>query len=149
MPSRIYTQILWIFLICGSVRVAAENAGRNCPVKIEQVQLTYNHQGGQSVPRLKVRFSNEAGKRIARVSFSLALLDPDGYPHSYPGDLDYRAGLDAGKMRASFWELRSELVDIHNAGETVVVRRVQFGDGSGWEDGGSESCKLTMDFHAR
>jgi len=118
-------------------------------VKIEQVQLTYNHQGGQSVPRLKVRFSNEAGKRIARVSFSLALLDPDGYPHSYPGDLDYRAGLDAGKMRASFWELRSELVDIHNAGETVVVRRVQFGDGSGWEDGGSESCKLTMDFHAR
>jgi len=100
-----------------------------------------------------VSFANNAGQRIMTVGFSLSVLDSSGSSLLYPEDLIYSNGLDAGKKKVFLWELEPASVDIHRAGETVVVQRVQFADTSGlnslaWTDDGSESCKLTVDYHA-
>jgi hypothetical protein len=111
--------------------------------------LSYSHQGSPSVPRLTIRFNNNSGKRIAKVTFSLALLDSGGYPRQYPDDLEFSGGLEAGMRRAHAWNLQAASVDIHRAGETVAVQRIGFDDTTTWTDDGSESCKFTVDFHPK
>jgi len=137
-------------LACGGVRAEAESPAQKCPVMIDRVELNYSHQGGQSKPELTISFGNDAGKRISSVAFSLSMLDSSGDPQPYPADLKYSDVLDAGKKRVFVWELAPESVDIHHAGETVVVKKVEFDHpGAAWKDDGSESCKLTVDYHAR
>jgi hypothetical protein len=132
-----------------ATQVAAQGSEQKCPVVLDHIDLSYAHQGGESKPQLRVNFDNAADKKIAKVTFSLSVLDPDGYPRPYPEDLAYSDGLEAGKQRIFTWYLAQESVDIHRAGETVVVREVKFSDNTSWKDDGSESCALTVDFHAR
>jgi hypothetical protein len=146
--------VLALCLACGVVRAEAQKPARKCPVVIGQIELSYNHQGGQSKPELKVSFGNDSSKQVSTVIFSLSLLDSGGYPHPYPDDLTYRDGVEAGKEKVFTWELAPESVDMHRTGEAVVVLKVEFAGTSGqypasWTDDGSESCKLTVDYHAR
>jgi hypothetical protein len=127
----------------------AQNDRRPCPVVINRVNLTYSHQGNPSIPRLEVRFTNAGPQPIARVVFQLALLDNSGYSREYPDDLTSHVELEPGKEKVSNWILQSQSVDIHRAGETVVVKKVSFAEGKPWSDDGSESCKFVVDFHAR
>jgi hypothetical protein len=147
--SRIAILALGICLAFGERSGAAQSPDRKCPVVIQQVELSYSHQGGPSVPRLTIRFNNDSGKRIAKVAFNLALLDSGGYPHEYPDDLEFGGGLEAGMRRTHAWNLKAESVDIHRAGEIVTVQRISFDDTTTWADDGTESCKFTVDFHAR
>jgi hypothetical protein len=57
--------------------------------------------------------------------------------------------LETGKSKVFMWDLAFESVDIHRAGETVVVQRVEFADNTKWVDDDSESCMLKVDFHAK
>jgi hypothetical protein len=136
-------------LACGAMRAEAKSPEQKCPVVIDRVELSYNHQGGESKPQLRVEFGNFAGKQISNITFSLSVLDADGYPRPYPDDLTYREGLETGKRKVFIWDLAPETVDIHRAGETVVVKKVEFSDTTGWIDDGSESCVFTVDFHAK
>ena len=149
MRANTAWSILALCLACGAVRAEAESPDRKCPVAIDRVELSYNHQGGPSKPQLRVEFGNHAGKQIAKITFSLSVLDAGGYPRLYPDDLIYRDGLEAGKKKVFIWELASESVDIHRSGETVVVKKVEYLDTTGWIDDGSESCAFKVDFHAR
>lgn len=133
----------------GAMECAAQSPGAKCPVAIDQISLSYNHEGGRSVPQLKVWFENGAGKPISTVTFSVALLDSGGYPRLYPHNLKFRGGLESGKKRESRWELGADSVDIHGTGETVTAQRIEFADGSAWSNDGSESCTLTVDFHSK
>jgi hypothetical protein len=133
----------------GGSPLAIHAAPQNCPATIESLALNYNHQGGQSKPQLSATFSNRAGKRISSVTFDLSLLDSTGAPHAYPRALTYRDGLDAGKVKTSQWALDPESVDIRRTGEILLLRAVEFDDGMSWKDDGSESCALTVDYHAR
>jgi hypothetical protein len=133
----------------GATRAKAQNTGQKCPVVLDHIELSYNHQGGQSKPQLRVEFGNAAGKGIATVTFGLSVLDPSGYPHPYPDDIVYRDGLETGKQKIFTWSLAPESVDIHRTGETVLVQEVEFADATSWKDDGSESCVLTVDFHPR
>lgn len=140
---------LVLSLVCGAVSAEAENAGQKCPVVISGVDLNYNHQGGQSKPQVKVEFANNAARRIMTITFSLSLIETNGDARPYPDDLIYEEGLEPGKKRVFVWSLTPEDVDIHRAGEMVTLKKVRFIDASGWVDDGSESCELTIDFHAR
>jgi hypothetical protein len=133
----------------GATRAKAQNSGQKCPAVLDHIELSYNHQGGQSKPQLRVEFDNAAGKAITTVTFSLSVLDSAGYPHPYPDDIVYRDGLEAGKQKIFTWSLAPESVDIHRTGETVLVQEVEFADATSWKDDGSESCVLTVDFHPR
>lgn len=136
-----------ICLAWGVVQGAAQSPEAKCPVMLDHVALAYNHEGGRSVPQLKVWFENHAGKQISTVIFSLSVLDSGGYPRPYPHNLKSHASLDSGKKKESTWELTAESVDIHGTGETVAVTKIEFADASTWTDDGSESCALTVDFH--
>lgn len=116
---------------------------------IDQVNLGYSHQGNPSLPRLQVRFTNVGKDSIAKVIFQLSLLDSAGYLHDYPNDLTFNEGVGQGKKGISNWTLHPESVDIHRAGEVVVVKRVAFVGGNRWADDGSQTCKFVVDFHAR
>jgi len=145
--------VLTMFLACSVARANPGSPPRKCPVAIDRVELSYSHQGGPSKPELMVSFGNDTGQRIMTVKFSLSVLDSSGYPQPYPDELIYSDGLDAGKKKVFLWELAPASVNIDRAGETIVVQRVQFADTSGlnslvWTDDGSESCKLTVDYHA-
>jgi hypothetical protein len=118
-------------------------------VVIDQVALAYNHAGGHSIPQLRVRFGNAAGKRVTMVKFTLSLLAPGGDARLYPNDLEYADGLETGTKKVFTWALVPELVDIHRAGETVFVQKVEFADATAWVDDGSESCAFKVDFHAQ
>ncbi|MGA2674054.1 MAG: hypothetical protein ABSE99_12580 [Terracidiphilus sp.] len=131
------------------MRAEAQSDAQKCPLVIDQVDLSYNHQGGQSKPQLRVRFSNDAGKQISTVTFSLSLLDSGGSPRPYPDNLKYSAGLEPTKKKVFTWDLATESVDIHRTGETVVVQEIDFADATVWKDDGSESCAFSVDFHAR
>lgn len=149
MRSNTTLLVLALCLACGTMRAEAESPERKCPVVINSVELSYSHQGGESKPQLKVAFVNFASKQVSNVTFSLSVLDADGYPRPYPDDLTYREGLETGKKKVFIWDLANESVDIHRAGETVVVTKVEFTDTTRWIDDGSESCVFTVDFHAR
>ena len=148
---RAKVALAWMALGCvaGGSPLAVHAAPQNCPAKIENLALSYSHQGGQSKPQLSATFSNQSGKRISSATFELSLLDSAGYPHPYPHALSLRDGLDAGKVRTSQWALRVEAVDIHRTGEILLLREVDFDDGMTWKDDGSESCSLAVDYHAQ
>jgi len=149
MRTNTASLVLALCLACGALRAEAGGPERKCPVVIDSVELSYNHQGGPSKPQLRVEFDNHANKQISKIAFSLSVLDAGGYPHPYPGDLMYRDGLEIGKRKVFTWELASESVDIHRSGETVVVKKVEFSDTASWVDDGSETCAFKVDFHAR
>jgi hypothetical protein len=149
MRINFATLIIALCLVYSTMGAKAQNSGQKCPVVLDHIELSYNHQGGQSKPQLRVEFDNAAGKGITTVTFSLSVLDPAGYPHPYPDDIVYRDGLEAGKQKTFTWSLAQESVDIHRAGETVLVQEVEFADATSWKDDGSESCVLTVDFHPR
>ena len=149
MKTNIASLVLALCLACGAVRAEAGSPERKCPVVIDSVELSYNHQGETSKHQLRVEFDNHSGKHISKIAFSLSLLDVGGYPHPYPDDLMYGNGLEIGKTKAFTWELASESVDIHRTGETVVVSKVEFSDTVSWIDDGSETCAFKVDFHAR
>jgi len=141
--------VLSLCVAGGAMAGAAQTPEAKCPVMLHQIALNYNHEGGRSVPRLKVWFENLAGKQISTVTFSLSVLDSGGYPRPYPHNLKSRGSLDSGKKKESTWELAAESVDMHGTGETVAVTRIEFADTSTWIDDGSESCALTVDFHPK
>jgi hypothetical protein len=136
-------------LALGVGRTAAASSAQKCSVVIDQIALDYNHGGGRSIPQLRVRFVNAAGKRLTRVKFALALLASGGDAHLYPYDLEYADGLETGKTKVFTWDLVPEAVDIHRAGEAVFVQEVEFADETAWVDDGSESCAFKLDFHAQ
>ena len=149
MKANTALPVLAFYLACCVMRAEAGSAEPKCPVVIDGVELSYNHQGAPSKPQLRVEFGNFGGKHISNIRFALSLLDAGGYPHPYPDDLTYRDGLEAGKKKVFIWDLASESVDIHRAGETVVVKKIEFIDASDWIDDGSEACVYNVDFHAR
>jgi hypothetical protein len=141
--------VITLWLACGASETKAENPERKCPVVVERVDLSYNHQGRESKPQLTIGFGNFSAKQITAITFILSVLDGGGYPHLYPDDLTYRESLESGKRKEFLWELPYRAVDIHRTGEMVVVKQVQFADRTSWIDDGSESCAYTVDFHAR
>lgn len=141
--------LLTLGLTCILARAEANPAEHKCPIVIDHVELGYNHQGGESKPQLRVGFGNNAGKQISAVTFSLSVLDSGGNPQPYPDNLTYGDGLENGKKKIFAWDLVFESVEVHPAGETVVVQKVEFADATIWTDDGSESCVLTVDFHAK
>jgi hypothetical protein len=141
--------VLAFCLTCGSTRAQSESHERKCPVVINSVALSYNHQGGGSKPQLRVEFGNRASKRISNVTFTLSVLDAGGNAHLYPDDLTYQESLETGKKTVFVWDLAPENVDVHRTGETVVLKTVGFIDATSWTDDGSESCVFTVDYHAR
>ena len=149
MKTNFAILTLALCLACTAARANAQSSGQKCPVVLDHIALSYNHEGGQSKPQLRVKFDNAAGKRITKVTFSLSVLESSGYPQPYPEDLVYRDGLEAGKQKIFAWSLAPESIDIHHAGETVLVLEVEFADATRWKDDGSESCVLTVDFHPR
>jgi hypothetical protein len=151
-PSMKTTSAFLALALCfagGAVECAGQSPEAKCPVVIDQLMLSYNHEGGRSVPQLKVWFENQAGKQVSTVTFSLSVLDSGGYRRPYPHSLKSHASLDSGKKKESAWELTAESVDIHGTGETVAVTKIEFADASTWTDDGSESCALTVDFHPK
>jgi hypothetical protein len=142
----------FVFAICftwGVERGAAASAEQKCPVVIDQVELAYNHAGGHSIPQLRISFGNAARKRISTVSFNLSVVGASGDEHAYPDDLKYSDGVEAGKKKVFTWDLIPQEVDIHRAGERVMVQRVEFDDAPAWVDDGSESCVFKVDFQAK
>jgi hypothetical protein len=148
---RANTALLFITLCFtfGALKAKAENPEPKCPVVINRVVLSYNHQGGGSKPQLTIEFDSHTDKQISIITFNLSVLGEGGYPHPYPDDLTYLEGLEPGKRKVYIWDLASEAVDIHRTGETVVVKKVEFIDTTNWIDDGSEFCVFTVDFHAR
>jgi hypothetical protein len=140
---------LALCLACIAMRIQAQKPEPKCPVAIDHIELSYSHAGGESKPQLGVIFTNHARERVATATFSLSLLDSGGYPHPYPDDLIYREGLDPGKQKDFVWDLAPDAVDIHRTGEAVILQEIKFDDATGWKDDGSESCALTVDYHAR
>jgi hypothetical protein len=149
MRSNATLLVFTLCLACGAVNGKAESPERECPVVINHVDLSYNHQGGESKPQLTIEFGNHSGKQISKITFNLSVLGQGGYPHPYPDELIYREGLDTDKRKVYIWDLTSEAVDIHRTGETTVVKKVEFIDTTSWSDDGSESCAFTVDFHAK
>jgi hypothetical protein len=149
MRAKNALMVLTFCLACSLLQAEAKSSERKCPVVIDHVELSYSHQGEPSKPQLRVGFGNIASKQITTVTFTLSVLDSGGYPHPYPDSLTYGDGLEAGQKKVFVWDLASESVDIHRAGETVVVQKVEYADATGWANDGSESCMFKVDFHAR
>ncbi|MGP8260032.1 MAG: hypothetical protein ACLQM6_08790 [Acidobacteriaceae bacterium] len=149
MRTKTVLLVVALSLVCGTTRAETGRPQRKCPVVIDSIELSYNHQGGESKPQLRVEFVNHAGKKISNVTFGLSVLDASGNARPYPDDLTYRDGLEIRKTKTFIWKLDPESVDIHRSGETVVVKKVGFIDTPDWIDDGSESCAFTVDYHAR
>jgi hypothetical protein len=127
----------------------AQNAADKCPIAIDQVELSYNHQDGQSRPQLTSKFVNETKKQVLAITFSLFVLDSSEAPRPYPDDLTYSEKLDPGQKKMFTWDLSSESIDMHRTGESLILEKVEFADNTLWRDDGSESCAYTVDFHAK
>lgn len=139
-----------VFGVAGTSLLSFAQSGKQkCPVMPDYVEVSYNHAGGQSKPQLRVQMENLAKQPVRSVILSLSLLDSGGASNAYPGDLVYQDGIDAGKRKLYAWSLSPDAVDIHRTGESVYVKQVAFADGNEWADDGSESCVLTVDYHAR
>ena len=121
-----------------------------CPVSFEQVDVRYNHAGGESVPQLRLAFTNRTDKTIAGFVFSLSILDPNGNPIPYPSQLEYRREFPPSpQQRSRLWSLDKASVDMHRSGETVTLLETTFADGTTWKDDGSQACTLAFDYHAK
>jgi hypothetical protein len=140
---------LAFYFACSASRAEAESTDRNCPVVIDRVELSYSHQGEPSQPQIKVWFENSANKPIVAITFSLLILNSSGDSHPYPDELSYVDDIDTGEKKVFQWKLTPELVDIHRAGETVVVEEVEFASAASWKDDGLQSCALKVDYQAR
>lgn len=73
---------------------------------------------------------------------------PAAISHDYPDDLTFRNVLEPDQEKISIWTLHPGSVDIHRAGQLVVLKLVSFAEGTSWYDG-SECCKFSVDFHSR
>lgn len=141
-------QLMVCLALC-ACNAGAQSSHQQCAAVVSQVQLTYNHGEASSRPQLTMKIGNQASKRISTVKIGLYVLDADGVPHPYPDSLENGDGLEIGKTRTFTWDLDFDSVDIHRAGETVVVQRVEFDDGTKWSDDGSESCSFKVNYHAK
>jgi len=145
----------WMFIAinCLSLAALAETEkpapADKCPISFQHIDLRYNHAGGESKPQLELIFTNQSEQRVTGFTFSLSILDAGGYPNLYSDSLSYRAGLEPDKKRISLWSLKLAAVDIHHSGETAILQKVEFVDGSTWTDSGSQECKITVDFHSQ
>lgn len=149
MRTNLAMLIIALSLACGAARAGASSSEQRCPVIIDRVDLSYNHAGGESKPKLRVEFGNHTDRQILTITFSLSLLDSIGNPQPYQDDLTYQDGLESGKKKTFVWDLDRDAVDIHRTGETLVLKKVEFVGSASWIDDGSESCDLTVDFHAK
>ncbi len=120
-----------------------------CPVKLDHLDLRYNHAEGKSVPQVSVGFTNESAKRVAHLTFSLSILDSGGYPRPYDENFTYSKPVEPGRHVAFLWTLNAESVDMHHTGESVSLDKIEFADGTVWTDDGSLNCTMTIDFHAK
>ena len=149
--TPLYLAVLSCFAVVASgVPPLPESGASKCPVGFEQVDVSYNHSGGQSVPQLRLAFSNRTDRTIADFMFALSILDSDGNPVRYPSDFTYRRDFPAGAPeRSHLWKLDPASIDIHRSGETVTLLETRFADGAAWKDDGSRACALTFDYHAK
>jgi hypothetical protein len=149
------TLLLWAgFACCAALAQSSAarpgTASSKCPVGFDHIELPYNHAGGQSVPELRLTFSNRTDKTIAGFVFSLSILDSDGNPVPYTSQFNYRREFPAGEpQRARVWRLDPASVDIHRSGESVTLLETTFADGTTWKDDGSQACTLSFDYHAK
>ena len=134
---------------CGIASYAAAPPSK-CPVSLNRLDLRYNHSGGQSIPQLKLAFTNHTDKTITGMTFSLSILDSEGNPRPYSENLSYHRDVPPGdQQRSHAWTLDPTSVDMHHTGESMTLLAVQFADDSSWKDGGSQACTLLVDFHAK
>ena len=125
-------------------------APSKCPVGLEHVELRYNHAGGESLPQLRLSFTNQTNKTISGFVFALSILDSQGNPVPYASQFEYRHEFPAGEpQRSRIWNLDPASVDIHRSGEIVTLLEATFADGTNWKDDGSRGCALSYDYHAR
>jgi hypothetical protein len=121
-----------------------------CPVGLGYVDVRYNHSGGESVPELRLSFTNQAGRTITDFIFSLSIFDSDGNPVSYPSDFHYHHEFPPGEaQRSRIWKLDPASVDMHRTGESVTLLEAHFADGTGWKDDGSQACTLAFDYRPK
>jgi len=121
-----------------------------CPIDFEHLDLRYNHAGGESVPQLKLVFTNQTNKTITDFVFALSILDSSGNPVPYTSQFDYRHEFPpGGPERSRLWKLDSASVDIHRSGESVTLLEATFADGTTWKDDGSQACTISFDYHAK
>jgi hypothetical protein len=121
-----------------------------CPISLNRLDLRYNHAGGQSIPQVKLAFTNQSNKVISALTFSLSILDPQGNAHPYNENLTYHRDIPPDdQQRSHTWTLDSASVDMHHSGESLTLLETQFADGVDWKDDGSQACTLTVDFHPK
>jgi hypothetical protein len=133
----------------GTITAPDEPAAK-CPVRLERLDLRYNHAGGQSVPQLRLAFTNSTDKTITDILLLLSILDSQGNGHPYIEDLNYHREIAPGMQpHTHLWNLDAASVDIHHTGESITLQKVQFSDGTTWKDDGSLACILSVDFHPK
>ena len=141
--------IVSILLLSCAARASAQDSRQTCPVTLDHIELSYMHDGGQSRPQLRVGLNNKSSKQAATITLSLSMLDSQGYPQRYPEDLTFQSGLEPGKKKLFARNLEPGSVDMHRTGESAFVEKVEFADGSNWNDDGSESCAIALDYHPK
>jgi hypothetical protein len=133
-----------------SAIAAPDESAARCPINLNRLELRYGHAGGQSVPQLKLDFTNLTGKTIEGIELTLYILDSQGNPHPYSEDLAYHHEIAPGtQLKSHIWLLDAASVDIFRTGESLTLRAVQFADGTTWKDDGSQACKIAVDYHAK
>jgi len=133
-----------------SVVAAPAEPAVTCPINLDRLDLRYNHAGGVSVPQLRLAFTNGTDKTITDILILLSILDSQGNSNPYSGDLTYHREIAPGAQPHShIWNLDAASVDMHHAGESVTLQKVQFADGTVWKDDGSLACTLSVDFHPK
>jgi hypothetical protein len=136
--------------LCSNLTATPAISPLRCPIGLERLDLRYNHVGGESVPQLKLAFTNRSEKTITSMLFSLSILDSAGNPHPYIENLSYRRDIPPGdQQRSHTWNLDRASIDMHHSGESVTLLETQFADGTEWKDDGSQSCTLLVDFHPK
>ena len=141
--------ICYLAFASGAVAMSSEPAAK-CPVNLDRLDLRYNHAGGESVPQLRLAFTSRADKTITNILLLLSILDSQGNSHPYPDDLTYHWEITPGSQpHSQIWTLDAASVDMHHAGESLTLQKVQFADGTIWKDDGSLACTLTVDFHPK
>jgi hypothetical protein len=144
---------LTAFVCCAALAQTSASPGAapsNCPVGFEHIDLRYNHAGGESVPQLRLAFTNRSNKTITGFVFALSILDSQGNPAPYPTQFEYRREFPIGEpQRSRTWNLDRASVDMHRSGESATLIEAAFSDGTAWKDDGSRACTLAFDYHAR
>jgi len=152
--KRARTSLLTISICClafaRSVVAGPTEPPAKCPSSLDRLDLRYNHAGGASVPQLRLAFTSQTHRTITDMLLLLSILDFQGNSHPYPDDLTYHREITPGMQPHShIWNLDAASVDMHHAGESVTLQKVQFADGTIWKDDGSLVCTLSVDFHPK